>query len=64
MAEEKKWCEHIKFTPNAYITYEGYEPYELNFFLEDPKWKGRSHWVFPSWNFCPICGAPRPKEEK
>lgn len=42
----KVWCEHLKHDGTGYVM-----------FGEKPRF---SH--HPMWMYCPICGAPRPKE--
>lgn len=50
----KKWCKHMEFVPDFenYFIVEGY----LNEFQGSGDTEG--------FNYCPICGKPRPKNKE
>lgn len=50
----KTWCGHFRWGKNKECHYEGWLYVGMGYCFQ-----GTGHWVT-----CPICGAPRPKEEK
>lgn len=54
MPREVKWCEHIFYMKEASRYVSCFK------FMREVS----ANFISDSWNYCPLCGAQRPKEKK